>query len=369
MAGIKKPPPPSQATSSSSSSSHRPFNTLITLTFLLISALSLWVMRIDTALNDVPADFLPQVESGYLQPSPVILSSSTSSSEQHQPLPLHLRKHYTGIAALDEVLAFLVAAFVAGPAGLDPGIRLQQVHFLVSFYAIAAVWAVEASRMRHVGRRSVTWTALYALLYQTVGAAVIIPLFCVAHLAASADGGNGGENGRERGRGRQMRPGYAVALLPATALGYLVPTLAVYAHGYWGGDLDVTQGLIAFWQPAPLLMEVLLVMFASIFALSPPRYLRRPKPKPRIAAARTTTSRTSNAYTYSQASYPRSRTSACSIRSIRRPLTRVSRFPTYFYLTGRRGMYRYKSIQTLNPERAPLSGNDPLSFLSCSLAL
>lgn len=277
MAGIKKPPPPSQATSSSSSSSHRPFNTLITLTFLLISALSLWVMRIDTALNDVPADFLPQVESGYLQPSPVILSSSTSSSEQHQPLPLHLRKHYTGIAALDEVLAFLVAAFVAGPAGLDPGIRLQQVHFLVSFYAIAAVWAVEASRMRHVGRRSVTWTALYALLYQTVGAAVIIPLFCVAHLAASADGGNGGENGRERGRRRQMRPGYAVALLPATALGYLVPTLAVYAHGYWGGDLDVTQGLIAFWQPAPLLMEVLLVMFASIFALYPPSLSSSPK--------------------------------------------------------------------------------------------
>lgn len=280
MAGIEKPPPPSQATSSSSST-HRPYNTLITLTFLLISALSLWVMRIDTALNDVPADFLPQVESGYLKPFPAISSSSSSSSlEQHQPLPpLHLRKHYTGIAALDEFLAFLVAAFVAGPAGLDPGIRLQQVHFLVSFYAIAAVWAVEASRMRHVGRRSVTWTALYALLYQTVGAAVIIPLFCVAHLAASADGGNGGENGRERGRRRQMRPGYAVALLPATALGYLVPTLAVYAHGYWGGDLDVTQGLIAFWQPAPLLMEVLLVMFASIFALYPPSLSSSPKTK------------------------------------------------------------------------------------------
>lgn len=271
MAGTKNPAV-AAATSPHRRRRRRPFNTPIMLAFLLISAGSLWVMRIDTALHDVPREFASQVESGQLS-GPVFFSSSSPSSPPHPYL--RLRKRYTGVSALDEVLAFLVAAFLAGPAAGsalgDPGVRLQQLHFLVSFYAVAAVWAVEACRTRHARRRSVAWTALWALLYQTVGAAVIAPLFCVAHLAASAgdDGVGGNERARGGGRGRdrgqqQLRPGYARALLPATALGYLGPTLAMYAHGRWGGDLYATQGLIAFWQPAPLLVEVLLVLFAAL---------------------------------------------------------------------------------------------------------
>ncbi|KAK7754016.1 hypothetical protein SLS62_004115 [Diatrype stigma] len=272
MAGTKNPaaaaatpsPPPTRPRPRPR---RRPFNTLITLSFLLISAGSLWTMRIDTALHGVPRDFAPQVESGQLSASTFFSSPSPSSPA------LILRKHYTGLAALDEALAFLVAAFIAGPAAAATeggwgAVRLQQLHFLVSFYAVVAAWAVEACRAR---RRSVAWTAPWALLYQTVGAAVVVPLFCVAHLAAADDddgdtAAGGVKRGEEGGRRQRqvMRPGYARALLPATAVAYLVPTLAMYAHGHWGGDLHATQGLIAFWQAAPLLVDVLLVLFASL---------------------------------------------------------------------------------------------------------
>ncbi|RYP28085.1 hypothetical protein DL766_006078 [Monosporascus sp. MC13-8B] len=226
------------------SSRNRPFNTPIALAFWAIAAVSLWLMRVESALNDVPAGFMEQLERG-------VLEDGTTP----------LRTRYTGVAGLDAALAGLVAAFIAGPAGFDAGVRAQQMHFLISFFAVVAVWAVEASRRRSAGR-AVAWTPLFGFLYQTVGGAVFVPLFYVAYVAVSRDDAyhrSGGE----------LRPGYARALLPATVLGYLVPTLAMFAHGYWGRDLHVTQALIAFWQPAPLLVDALLVVFAAVLALFP----------------------------------------------------------------------------------------------------
>ncbi|RYP77468.1 hypothetical protein DL769_003422 [Monosporascus sp. CRB-8-3] len=236
-------PEPSLA-SSSPASSRRPFNSAIALTFWAIAAASLWLMRVEPALNGVPAGFTERLERG-------VLEDGTTP----------LRTRYTGVAGIDAALAGLAAAFVAGPAGFDAGVRAQQMHFLISFFAVVAVWAVEASRRRSAGR-AVAWTPLFVFLYQTVGGAVIVPLFYVAYVAVSRD------DAYHRS-GRELRPGYARALLPATVLGYLVPTLAMFAHGYWGRDLHVTQALIAFWQPAPLLVDALLVLFASVLALFP----------------------------------------------------------------------------------------------------
>ncbi|RYP47019.1 hypothetical protein DL768_006879 [Monosporascus sp. mg162] len=240
MAKPKLPP----ASPSPASSRNRPFNTPIVLAFWAIAAASLWLMRVESALNDVPAGFMEQLERG-------VLEDGTTP----------LRTRYTGVAGLDAALAGLAAAFVAGPAGFDAGVRAQQMHFLISFFAVVAVWAVEASRRRSAGR-AVAWTPLFGFLYQTVGGAVVVPLFYVAYVAASRD------DAYHRS-GRELRPGYARALLPATVLGYLVPTLAMFAHGYWGRNLHVTQALIAFWQPAPLLVDALLVVFAYVLPCFP----------------------------------------------------------------------------------------------------
>ena len=58
-----------------------------------------------------------------------------------------LRREYTGIESLDYGLSFLVVAFTPGAAGFDKGAYLQLVHFLVSFFPVLSVWAVESCRM------------------------------------------------------------------------------------------------------------------------------------------------------------------------------------------------------------------------------
>lgn len=103
------------------------------LVFVALSAAFLWLMRVETALKDIPVGFLEQVESKtYANGTPI-------------------RTRYTGIAAIDSIY-WLVAAFVAGPLSWDEGVRVQQMHFLVQFFAVVAIWNVEACRVRHSWR-------------------------------------------------------------------------------------------------------------------------------------------------------------------------------------------------------------------------
>lgn len=103
--------------------------------FVALAALGFWYMRIDPSLHDVPRNYLPLLKAGTLP------DGSTP-----------LRLHYTGVAALDAVLPWLVLAFAAGPLRLDPAVRLQQMHFLVQFASVLAIWNIEAYRPRNRGR-------------------------------------------------------------------------------------------------------------------------------------------------------------------------------------------------------------------------
>lgn len=116
------------------SSARRPFNALFLLAFLALAAAFIWLMRVDTVLNDVPVDFLLTVESGRF-------GNGT---------PLESR--FTGIGVVDDAAKFLVAAFLSGTAGWDAGARLQQVYFLMNWFAVVCVWVVEASRRRNAGK-------------------------------------------------------------------------------------------------------------------------------------------------------------------------------------------------------------------------
>lgn len=62
-----------------------------------------------------------------------------------------LRRDYTGIAAVDFGLSFLVAAFYPGVrgAGMNGAFEQQQPYFLMSFGPILAAMSVEAGRSRN----------------------------------------------------------------------------------------------------------------------------------------------------------------------------------------------------------------------------
>lgn len=90
-------------------------------------------MRISTAMEGVPIGFVEMIESGVM------------------PNGVKLRKHYTGLGPLDDMLSFLVGAFLPGPTGWNENFYWQQLHFLVQIMPLIAVTTVEACRERNQG--------------------------------------------------------------------------------------------------------------------------------------------------------------------------------------------------------------------------
>lgn len=112
----------------------RPYNALFVAIFAVASVAAGWLMRVETGIKGIPVDFVEQVQARtYANGMP-------------------MRTRYTGIEAVDSAMLFLVAAFAAGPLVWDEGVRLHQLHFLVQFFAVIAVWNVEACRARNSWR-------------------------------------------------------------------------------------------------------------------------------------------------------------------------------------------------------------------------
>ncbi|KAI0892223.1 hypothetical protein F4806DRAFT_479875 [Annulohypoxylon nitens] len=219
----------------------RHLNALFFLAFSSLAALFTYLMRVDTVLNEVPLNFSTVVETATLGNGTPLIT------------------HYTGIKVIDELAKMLVTAFLTGTAGWDIGVKAQQAYFLMNWFAVVVMWAVESSRTRNAGRL-VSFAALFGLLYQIIGAAVIAPVYYAAYVFTS----------RGKGyyqQGREVPISYARALLPAVLLGYLIPTVALF-YGTW--DIQTVQYLTAFWQPSPIYVSALLVLFSFFTSPSSP---------------------------------------------------------------------------------------------------
>lgn len=83
---------------------------------------------------------------------------------------------------------------------------------------------------------------MWALLYQTAGGAVIIPLYYLASMIPSSRASYWSPTARA------VSISYARALLPSLFVGFLIPTALIYMPY---GNLSTTQGYVALWQPSP----------------------------------------------------------------------------------------------------------------------
>ncbi|KAF1851044.1 uncharacterized protein K460DRAFT_302760 [Cucurbitaria berberidis CBS 394.84] len=218
----------------------RRYNAALITAFTVLSLAAAWSMRISALLNNVPVGFDKLIETGAL------------------PNGTRFKKHYTGIKPLDEMLSFLVAAFLYGPTGWNEVFYWQQLHFLVQITAIVAIMNVEACRERNRGSW-LKYTAIFAFAYQNVGGAVIIPIWWILLHRASAEKSYFSS-------GRIVPLPYASLILPATVAIYTIPSIAMYVPGI---DLISLQNLLAFWQLTPLFANVPL-WFASPFVSSAP---------------------------------------------------------------------------------------------------
>ncbi|KAI0024328.1 hypothetical protein F4780DRAFT_726859 [Xylariomycetidae sp. FL0641] len=223
----------------------RPRTLLYAALFLALSLGSAWLSKIEPARHGVPAGFPDSL------------------------LP-HLRTRLTGLAPLDAVLRLLVGAFIAGTAGWDDALRLQQAHFLTGLFPLVAVWSVEACRARNKGRL-ISFTSLFALLYQTQGGNIIIPLYCLAYVIISSPNDY-------YLSGREVPQSYARGLLFSNIVGYLVPTVMMYLP-VW--SFDTTQLLTAYWQFSPIFVNLLLIVCSV--ALSPSKSSEAAAARPKNA--------------------------------------------------------------------------------------
>ncbi|KAI1179281.1 hypothetical protein F4777DRAFT_506263 [Nemania sp. FL0916] len=227
----------------------RPYNALLVSVLAVASAAALWLMRIEPPMKGVPVDFVERVEA------------------RTYPDGTAMRTHYTGIKAVDEGVLFLIAAFAAGPLGWDNGVRLQQLHFIVQFAAVIVAWNVEACRARN-SWKLISFTWFFALFYQTVGGAVIIPLYYVAHVLSSSSDAH-------HVSGRRVSLPHAKSLLLSVAIGYLIPSLAMYIPFLSASSREF---LLFLWQPAPIFVNVLLFLFSEVFATAEPRGVKNRNP-------------------------------------------------------------------------------------------
>lgn len=161
-----------------------------------------------------------------------------------------LRRTYSGIGPVDGFLSFLVAAFMPAASGWTPGQLLQLIYFLLSFTPFVAISSIESVRSRNVGGL-ITYTSIWAFLYQTVGGAIIIPLWFAFYTWKSADPAY-------FSRSREVPAAKVRTLLPALVFGYIIPTCA-FAYPFnlkARENLEATQVVTAFWQVAPILVNV-----------------------------------------------------------------------------------------------------------------
>jgi hypothetical protein len=109
----------------------RLLNFLFSLSFLVFSAASLWLMRIEPSMDGIPINFEKIFHKGQF--------------ENNVPL----KRTYTGNLGLDALLSGLVIAFLPGTAGWEAAVRLQQINFVFNFFSIVCIWNIEACRQRN----------------------------------------------------------------------------------------------------------------------------------------------------------------------------------------------------------------------------
>lgn len=167
-----------------------------------------------------------------------------------------LRKDFTGIAPLDEILSILCWAFSESISGPDPNAILQCVYLLTNMVPVIYIWTVEAYRNgNHLTLLSLP--SLFAPVYQLLGVGKVAPLYYLLSLYSNHRGGI-----YTRPTGRPIPSTVARTLLAALCIGYVLPTVLMFLPY---GDNAIQQAAIALWVPSPLYVSLLTLVFSTVW--------------------------------------------------------------------------------------------------------
>lgn len=156
------------------------------------------------------------------------------------PDGLTIRRTYTGVRVLDEIFTGLAGFFSAAVDGQDEATRMFCLWFLPQLLPVLAFLYWEATRTTE---GLVSRPTLFGMLAQLITAGVVLPLYFAAHIHRLPI--NPMTSAKDSRR--------AWGLLPAIALGFLLPTAFLFLFPASNRiSLDTKQIIAAVWQPFPI---------------------------------------------------------------------------------------------------------------------
>ncbi|KAK7217804.1 hypothetical protein V2G26_005807 [Clonostachys chloroleuca] len=154
-----------------------------------------------------------------------------------------------GEGQITEVFSIFVSVFAIPLSDQDPGIRLQLSNFLFQLISPLLIYTIEANRVGNQGT-GLMFDLLFAFSFQLRGIGQIGPLHAALHAVSS----------HELPTGRQIPVETAKALVPAIVLGYVIPTVLMFART---PSTVAWQHSIALWQFAPPIFVFLTRLISS----------------------------------------------------------------------------------------------------------
>ncbi|KAK1657895.1 hypothetical protein BDP55DRAFT_638305 [Colletotrichum godetiae] len=161
---------------------------------------------------------------------------------------------YTGVTALDQYFVFLAVIFMPGLRGWNPSFRMMQVYFLGLIGQPICIWMVESFRKRNA-LTLLAFPSFWFILFQSTGVGFFMPLYYAVYTSIS-------DVEPYWWPLRKAVPvEYAKALLPATLLGYFLPTVLMFLP--WS-EAETAQYWETFWQPYPCYVPLLTMLLGMI---------------------------------------------------------------------------------------------------------
>lgn len=181
----------------------------------------------------------------YVAQQALVLGSETSP-QRVSFLGEAAKTTYTGVTSIDNILSVLVWAFSEHVAGPDPSKRIQCLYFLINLIPLIYIWIIEGYRNGNI--KSLVSIPSIFTIYQLLGIGKVAPVYFLLSVYTTS------RSVYVRPTGRPVPSHVAKVLLPALCLGYVIPTALMFLPHE---DSTTQQNAIAFWQPSPLYVSLL----------------------------------------------------------------------------------------------------------------
>ncbi|KAL4947030.1 hypothetical protein BDW69DRAFT_179164 [Aspergillus filifer] len=170
-----------------------------------------------------------------------------------------LRKVYTGVEPLDEVLTLLTFFFWPTTDGSNVSLLVHSIGFSGTFGSAWVLVSVEAWRKGNAWK-VVAFPMVFGLAAQVLTFAFATPLYCTLQLLTSVTA--------VKPTAENIRVPRAVlnAIPIVFFVGYMVPTAALLIPVSEKVDADLKQIFIALWQPWPAYISILLTTVHVVFS-------------------------------------------------------------------------------------------------------